>query len=149
MTRSGLIYGLAIAAPLLAGCAQLTGTTPAPAPTAASLTPASVSGQETARGSFVGASDHITTGTASVFRTDAGWVVALGPDFSLDGAPDPKVGFGDGEFVEGTLLGPLNSLTGQQVYTVPASLDVGDYNQIYIWCEQFSVPLGVADLELL
>lgn len=111
-------------------------------PTAGSATEA------TATGAFTGANDHITTGGVSVVRTaNGGAVVILDTDFSLDGAPDPSVGFGiDGEFVSATDLGELTQNTGLQVFVVPASIDVDDYNEIYIWCEQFSVSLGVAPL---
>ncbi|MEM6357469.1 MAG: hypothetical protein AAF844_17545 [Pseudomonadota bacterium] len=27
-------------------------------------------------------------------------------------------------------------------------LDIGNYTEVWIWCEQFSVPLGVAKLQL-
>ncbi len=100
------------------------------------------------KGTFTGASDHITTGTVEIVQEGGSYVVKLGSDFSLDGAPDPKVGFGkDGQYVDGTLIGILKSLTGEQDYVVPASLDISDFNEVYIWCEQFSVPLGVASLK--
>lgn len=141
----------------LAGCAQSGGsyqaaTAPAPvvkAPAAKAYAAKPAKVRTTARGTFVGDSDHITTGTAEVFKDATGWKVRLGPDFSLDGAPDPKVALGNGGYIQGTTLGHLNSLTGEQVYAIPASLDIGDYKQIWIWCEKFSVPLGHAELTLL
>jgi hypothetical protein len=30
---------------------------------------------------------------------------------------------------------------------VPAHVDPEAYNEFYVWCEQYNVPLGVADLE--
>jgi hypothetical protein len=101
-----------------------------------------------ASGTFTGASDHITTGGVSVVETSAGGaVVILDADFSLDGAPDPSVGFGiAGEYVAASDLGELTSINGLQVFVVPEGLDVADFNEIYIWCDEFSVPLGVAAL---
>jgi hypothetical protein len=101
-----------------------------------------------ATGSFTGASDHITTGGVSVIKTsDGGAVVILDSNFSLDGAPDPKVGFGiDGKYVAASDLGELTNKDGLQAYVVPASVKVDDFNEVYIWCEQFAVPLGVAAL---
>ncbi|MEP3346943.1 MAG: DM13 domain-containing protein [Litoreibacter sp.] len=101
-----------------------------------------------ATGTFEGASDHITTGGVSVFKTaDGGALVILDSDFSLDGAPDPRVAFGkDGKHVPLTDLGILQNLNGTQVYKVPASVNVDDFNEVYIWCLQFAVPLGVAQL---
>lgn len=102
-----------------------------------------------ATGSFTGANDHITTGGVSVIKTaNGGAVVILDTNFSLDGAPDPTVGFGkDGAYIEATELGDLGELTGLQVFVVPASVNVDDFNEIYIWCAQFNVSLGVASLE--
>ncbi len=39
-------------------------------------------------------------------------------------------------------------MRGRQVHPVPADLDVGACNEVYIWCAAFAVPLGVAALEL-
>lgn len=99
-------------------------------------------------GTFTGASDHITTGNVSVFKTaDGGALVILDSNFSLDGAPDPRVGFGkDGAYQPLSDLGILQNLGGTQVYKVPASVNVDDFNEVYIWCLKFGVPLGVAAL---
>ncbi|MEO1001416.1 MAG: hypothetical protein AAFW69_12570, partial [Pseudomonadota bacterium] len=52
-------------------------------------------GDVTAVGTFIGDSDHVTIGSAAISRTEDGrWLVTLGDDFSLDGAPDPKVALG-------------------------------------------------------
>lgn len=101
-----------------------------------------------ASGTFAGGSDHIKTGGVSIVKTDAGaTVVILDQNFSLDGALNPTVGFGkDGKFVTASLLGDLQNKDGLQVYVVPAGVNSADFNEIYIWCDEFSVPLGVATL---
>ncbi|WP_120500000.1 DM13 domain-containing protein [Roseovarius sp. EL26] len=94
-------------------------------------------------GEFSGRNNHITTGKAEVAKNE----VVLFKDFSLDGAPDPRVGLGkDGKFDPNTDLGELKNLKGKQSYAVPAGIDVSKYNEVYIWCRKFSVPLGVAKL---
>ncbi len=102
--------------------------------------------QTVSSGTFVGASNHITTGGVEVIRnSDGSHTVVLGEDFSLDGAPDPRVGFGNnGRYDKSTGMGLLKSLNGKQSFTVPAGVDPADYNQVYIWCLRFNVPLGVA-----
>ena len=101
-----------------------------------------------ASGSFSGKSDHVTTGGVTILETGSGYVVVLEADFSLDGAPDPKIGFGnDGNFASKTLFTPLENDKGLQAYEVPKSVDPMQFNEIYIWCEKFSVPLGVAALK--
>lgn len=99
-------------------------------------------------GQFTGASNHVTTGGVTITKNaDGTATVTLGADFSLDGAPDPYVGFGkDGKFSKDANLGVLQSLTGEQSYVVPASINLDDYNEVYIWCLKFAVPLGVAAL---
>ena len=123
----------------------------AAAATAALLTAAPVSAGTgiAASGQFTGASDHITTGGVSIVKTaDGGAVVILDSDFSLDGAPDPRVGFGvDGAYKDASDLGELVSKTGVSVYIVPPSVNVDDFNEVYIWCRKFAVPLGVAALK--
>lgn len=99
-------------------------------------------------GKFVGASNHVTTGGVTVIKTDSGTIVMLEGDFSLDGAPDPKVGFGkNGSYDSKSQIAHLANDKGLQIYQVPASVDAKGYNEFYIWCEKFAVPLGVAKLK--
>ena len=93
-------------------------------------------------GSFTGASNHVTTGTAEI----AGNQVNLLADFTFDGAPDPKVALGRNGYDKSTLMGPLKSNSGASSYTIPAGIDPSQYNEVWIWCERFNVPLGVAKL---
>ena len=96
-------------------------------------------------GSFSGVNGHQATGQVAVVRTADGWEVRLEDSFSFDGAPDPWVGFGrSGSFVPATDFHRLRSNTGAQVYKVPADIDAGAYDAVYIWCRRYSVPLGVA-----
>lgn len=99
-------------------------------------------------GSFVGASDHITSGGVTIVKNaDGTATVTLADNFSLDGAPDPTVGFGkNGKFSDGSSIGALKALKGGQSFLVPASVNVDDFNEVYIWCLEFAVPLGVAQL---
>ncbi|MEX0311001.1 MAG: DM13 domain-containing protein [Tateyamaria sp.] len=106
------------------------------------------SAETVSTGTFVGASDHITTGSVELIKnSDGSHTIVLGDDFSLDGAPDPRVGLGKNGYYDGnTDSGVLGNLTGTQSFVVPAGVDVATFNEIYIWCEKFSVPLGVAKL---
>jgi len=102
--------------------------------------------QDKRAGSFEGKSRHVTTGTASIEKTSDGYVVRLGADFTFDGAPDPKVALGNDGYDASTLMGPLASNTGEQIYPIPAGIDPNAYNEVWIWCERFAVPLGLAKL---
>ena len=123
-------------APMVAAVLVLAGAVPAKAQTSI------------AEGRFAGASDHDTSGGVSIVRTESGHVVRLAEDFSLDGAPDPKLGFGNsGDYDEQTTFAVLESNSGEQSYTVPATIDPARYNEFYVWCEEYAVPLGVAKLQ--
>ena len=98
-------------------------------------------------GTFEGLSNHITKGSVEVVDTGRGWEIHLKDSFWFDGAPDPRVGFGkDGSFVDPTDFEPLRQNAGAQVYKVPANINPEDFDEVYIWCRKFSVPLGVAKI---
>jgi len=99
-------------------------------------------------GTFSGRNDHVVTGGVRIASAGGKTFVVLDGSFSLDNAPDPRVGFGsDGSFDEETSFTELASKTGEQVYLVPSSVDPSAYSEVYIWCAEFSVPLGIAELE--
>jgi hypothetical protein len=101
------------------------------------------------KGSFTGKSNHVVTGDVTIEKQSNGsYIVILEENFVLDGAPDPSVGFGkDGQYVEGTYLGNLTKNKGKQTFALPANINLSDYNEVYIWCAEFTVPLGVATIK--
>lgn len=109
--------------------------------------PAAFAFEAGATGTFVGKSNHVTTGTVTIVKSDGVTKIVFADDFSLDGAPDPKVGFGNNGFVEGSLIGKLKALNGAQEYVVPEGVDLSKFNEVHVWCEKFSVPLGVAKIK--
>ena len=150
LTKSIAAAGLA-AVLTLGACAGQTASTTAAAPAAASAVLDAAladSANVTARGTFEGKSNHITTGHGSIGWVDGTWVVILESDFTFDGAPDPHVALGANGYRKDASLALLSSNDGKQVYAIPASLDVADFNEIWIWCDKFAVPLGVAKLTL-
>lgn len=100
-----------------------------------------------ATGTFSGRNDHIVTGDVRIVETGGKRFVELAADFSLDNAPDPKVGLGAGNYDPSTNLGHLQNNTGSSRYDIPEGLDTDQYSEVYIWCDRFSVALGVATLE--
>ena len=108
----------------------------------------SLAGGHARTGSFTGASNHITTGTVEVVKTDGGYEIHLKDNFTFDGAPDPRIGFGsNGKFADGTDFEPLASNSGAQVYKVPAGINPAEFTDVFVWCRRYSVPLGVAALK--
>lgn len=98
-------------------------------------------------GKFEGRSDHQVSGGVSVIKTDSGFLVLFEKDFSLDAAPDPKLGFGNNGYKASSQFSSLKSKTGPQIYSLPANINPSGYNEVWVWCEEFKVPLGVAKLK--
>ena len=97
-------------------------------------------------GEFTGKSNHVTKGRAEVVTKNGKSQVVLLDDFWFDGAPDPKVAFGRDGYDKNTLMGKLKANAGKQTFDVPTGVDAASYNEGWIWCEKFNVPLGVAKL---
>ena len=130
----------------LAGCSQLPAiTTPATEPVAVPTAVSTVDALTVASGGFSGRSDHVVLGNASIVGAPGSYQLVFDSAFDLDGAPDPVVGFGnDGAYDAATKIGPLSLQKGAQRYSLPASFDPASASEVYVWCEKFNVPLGVA-----
>jgi hypothetical protein len=100
-----------------------------------------------ANGTFQGKNGHVASGGVSVVKTADGIVVLLRDDFSFDGAPDPKLGFGKGGYIKSTQFSALKSNNGGQRYSIPSRIDTAAYTEIWIWCQRYAVPLGRAVLK--
>ncbi len=99
-------------------------------------------------GLFSGASGHTTSGSVTVTKQGAQYVIELGGNFSFDGAPDPYVALGTGKKpVAGGLGAELASNTGAARYVIDAGPAVDGATQVIIWCKKYAVPLGVATIE--
>lgn len=98
-------------------------------------------------GTFDGRSDHVTSGGARIVKTAKGYDLVLDADFYLDGAPAPVIGFGNnGTYDVSSQFTKLNRKRGGQTYHLPADFTPANYSEVYVWCEDFAVPLGVATL---
>lgn len=101
-----------------------------------------------ASGQFEGRNKHVTTGTVKIERQGDRHTVVLERNFSLDGAPDPTLGFAKGgKFDKSTEFTQLKSNTGRQVYQLPASVDPSKFDEFVVWCSKYSLKLGVAKLK--
>lgn len=99
---------------------------------------------EAAKGVFV-SDAHPTIGTASVneavtnlsltnFKTDAGPKLLLYLSTEVDSQ----------EYVD---LGELKGLEGDFNYAIPAGTDIEKYKYVVVWCIDFSVSFGHAELK--
>ena len=107
------------------------------------IAPTAFAGGHGRRFEFRGINNHTVTGTAEI----AGNKIKLLDDFRFDGAPDPRIALGnDGKYAPetlGTLL-TKDKYSGASSYEVPAGINPDDYNEVWIWCERFSVGLAIA-----
>lgn len=107
-----------------------------------------MAGETISQGQFMGENKHITTGSVKLEREGDRTFVILGPQFSLDGAPDPRLGFSKaGKYDRSTTFSKLKSLNGKQVYEIPKNISVEAYDTFVIWCKKFGVSLGSAKLK--
>jgi hypothetical protein len=143
MTTRNFTAALLACATLVSACGGAERPAPAAAPVAA--TPGE---RVTAAGTFIGESGHVSSGGVEVVNRGGQWIIRLGADFKLDGGPDPKVALGKNGFRPESILASLGALNGAQEYALKPGLDIGNYTQVYIWCEEFAVPLARADLRL-
>lgn len=107
-----------------------------------------------ASGSFVTVDQgHPTTGQAKIvtengqryLELDSNFGTASGPAvqvvlYSGDTAP---VNLGNSGYV---VLGNLQRFDGAQRYTISDDIDLDDYGSVAIWCAQFDVTFGYADI---
>jgi hypothetical protein len=99
--------------------------------------------------------EHATTGKASLVELPGGGhsvqFAALntsdGPDLYVYLSPHASTAeektFGQGF----TSLGKLKGNRGDQVYAIPAGVDVSTVRSVVIWCKRFSAGFAVAPLE--
>jgi hypothetical protein len=101
---------------------------------------------------------HQTSGRATVYKAADGTEYLRLSDFSTSNGPDVHVVLSRSEdanlqqeIVKGQLdrieLGALKGNQGDQNYDVPASVDLGRYDAVVIYCERFHAVFGVAKLE--
>ena len=127
---------------------------PTPGATAA---PAPPEPELLSTGTFI-SHEHTTSGTVSIVeQPDGSRVLAIagldtsnGPDVHVWlSASDVVEGF-DGWFVAGGApyldLGLIKGNVGDQVYEIPADADLSQYRSVALWCVQFSVSFGAAQL---
>lgn len=97
-------------------------------------------------GSLVGVG-HTVNGTATIYEKSSMKTVLLDP-FSSQNGPDLRVYLSkDDNAASFISLGKLKSTNGKQSYEVSGNPDVTDYKFVLVWCEEFKVLFGKAELK--
>ncbi|WP_426320979.1 DM13 domain-containing protein [Microbacterium sp. E-13] len=108
-------------------------------------------------GTFV-SHEHTTTGSARVIEFPDGTRQLALEDLDTSNGPDVHVWLSAGPVVEGfegwftaashphVDLGLMKGNQGDQLYEIPADVDLSVYRAVDLWCERFSVSFGAAAL---
>lgn len=97
-------------------------------------------------GSLVGVG-HTVSGTASIYEKSGMKTVLLEP-FSSQNGPDLRVYLSKDDNASSFIsLGKLKSTNGKQSYEISGNPDVTDYKFVLVWCEEFKVLFGKAELK--
>ncbi len=100
-------------------------------------------------GMFVGVGDgiHDAQGTAKILQLDDGSKILRFEDFRSTNGPDLYVYLAtDKSASDFVSLGPLKANIGNQNYQIPEGTDLSKYDTALVWCKQFSVLFGSAEL---
>lgn len=97
-------------------------------------------------GEFRGAGGHRASGHVEIVRDGDISKVVFKDDFTLQNAPAPRLAWGKDGYKRGTIFATLAKFKGAQEYVVPAGNDLSEFNEFWIWCEKFDVPLAVAKI---
>ena len=101
--------------------------------------------KEVATGDFIGLAGHRAEGTAKLLIVGEKKFIRFEDEFSITNGPDLFVYLGNnGVYDPNTRLGALRGNVGSQNYEIPATIDVSNYNEVWVWCRAFSVPFGKA-----
>jgi hypothetical protein len=112
---------------------------------------------ELARGTLV-SHEHETTGTVRIIQLPDGARQLAIEDLDTTNGPDVHVWLSAGPVVEGfdgwftagghpyVDLGMIKGNQGDQLYDIPADVDLTAYPSVDLWCVQFSVSFGAAAL---
>lgn len=103
------------------------------------------------QGELSGRQGYNVKGTVQVNSDGGQTVVTFGSNYVFDPSknpPDIKIGFGSGEkYAKGSKIhDKLTVKSGAASFAVPAGIDTDKYDELYIYCERFSVILAVAPL---
>lgn len=132
---------------------------PAPslAPTRSAPTQVPAGPVQLAHGTLI-SHEHATTGTVRIIRQPDGSRLLTLENLDTSNGPDVHVWLSAADVVEGTAgwftagsadhydLGLIKGNQGNQVYAIPAEVDLSKYRSVDLWCVQFSVSFGAAQL---
>jgi hypothetical protein len=128
-----------------------------PSATASSASASPADPIQLAEGSLI-SHEHTTTGTVRILQQPDGKRVLTLENLDTSNGPDVHVWLSAADVVEGTAgwftagsaehidLDMIKGNQGNQVYAIPDAVDLARYRSVDLWCVQFSVSFGAAQL---
>ncbi len=96
---------------------------------------------------------HSTTGTVSIIEENGKQYLEFGDDFQTVAGPAVKIILHKNNTVPVNIqeenyisIAPIQSFAGTQRYEVPEEVDLNQYASVAVWCEEFNVTFGYAQL---
>jgi hypothetical protein len=102
-------------------------------------------------GTFIGAGDgfHNTEGLAKVIPLGQGSIVFRLENFNSTNGPNVHLYMSTDKAASNFVdLGRLKANNGNQNCNIPNGTDLVKYNMVLIWCKDFSVLFGSAELKI-
>ena len=132
---------------------------PSPSTATTDKTPAEAPARpvQLAQGTLI-SHEHATTGTVRIIRQPDGSRLLTLENLDTSNGPDVHVWLSAADVVEGTAgwftagsadyfdLGLIKGNQGNQIYSIPAEVDLSKYRSVDLWCVQFSVSFAAAQL---
>ncbi|MCU0382112.1 MAG: DM13 domain-containing protein, partial [Chitinophagaceae bacterium] len=109
--------------------------------------PITGSGMILAEGAFSGSGSYQVSGKALILEQNGTKFLRL-ENFSASNGPDLKVYLSRDRSASSFItLGSLKSVSGNQNYALTGMPDLAEYPYALIWCQQFGVLFGAANLK--
>ncbi len=97
--------------------------------------------------------NHSTVGTLKVIEVDGKQYLEFGDDFKTVAGPAVEiilhrdsavpVNIDEEDYVT---IAPIKNFEGTQRYEVPENIDLNEYASVAVWCQEFNVTFGYAQL---
>ena len=92
-------------------------------------------------------------GTFKIVTVDEKQYIEFSDDFKVSKGPDLEIILHKNNVVASSIsekdyisLAPIQSFSGNQRYEIPENVNLDDYASVAVWCEDFNVTFGYAEL---
>lgn len=100
----------------------------------------------THRAVFIGTNEHDTMGTISLYQSGDYPVIVFEPNFRVSDPAGAVIALGSDGYRADTVLGTLVRASGRQAYALPRGLDLGRFNEVWLWSPAADHSVGLARL---